>query len=158
MELHMKTKRSIGSVAALTAGLVALLVSASASANGVYWSVGVSSPGAHVGVQNVPPVVYHPPVVVYQQPQVVYQQPQVVYHQPQVVYVQPRPVYVQPQPIYFTRPAPVYYGAPQVHYNGWQQPRHPGWHRGHGHGNHREGPRVAVRISGHTDDRGRNHH
>ena len=69
----------MGSVAAMAAGFVALLVSTSASANGVYWSVGVSSPGVQVGVQNAPPVVYQTPVVVYQQPQVVYQQPQVVY-------------------------------------------------------------------------------
>jgi hypothetical protein len=168
----MKSNRSVFSGAcAATLGLAALMASATAHANDVYWSIGVSSPGIQVGVQNAPPVqhrphvVHHYPQVVYPQPQIVYRQPQVVYQQPQVVYVQPRPVYVQPQPIYYQRPAPVYYGAPQVIYkggnhrgnNGW----HNGWHKGH-HGNHPHsgGPQVAVRISGQgqSNDQGRNHH
>ena len=157
----MKSKRSIyaSTAAAAAFGLAALLSSTAANAQNVYWSVGVSSPGVQVGVQNAPPVVYLPP-------QVVYQQPQVVYQQPQVVYVQPRPVYVQPQPVYYTQPAPIYYGAPQVIYRGGHYGKHHGWHHGyygnghHGNWQHGVAPQVAVRISGqgYSNDQGRNHH
>ena len=170
----MKTRRSIYSVVGITLGWVTLFASNPASANGVYWSLGVSSPGVQVGMQNAPPVIYQRPVVVYPQPQVVYQQPQVVYQhphvvyqqpqvvyqQPQVVYQQPQVVYVRPQPTYFTQPQPVYYGAPQEVYNGKHHPKHHGWYQGHGNRHHGDGHRGAVRISGHgsSDDKGRNHH
>ena len=169
----MKSQGLMPSLAAATLAFAALAASGTASANDVYWSIGVSSPGIQVGVQNAPPVVYRPVVVysqpqvvyqqpqlIYQQPQVVYQQPQVVYQQPQVVYVRPQPVYVQPPPIYYTRPAPVYYPAPQVIYYNNHQPGHHGWQRGHGQNHWNAGPQVALRISGQgrSDDGGRKHH
>ncbi len=133
----MKQKRSVISWAAAgLAAATALTMSTvvHANNNGVYWSVGVSSPGVHVGVQNTPPSrVYHVPQVVYTQPQVIYQ-PQVVYQQPQVVYVRPAPVYVQPQPIYYVPAAPVYHVPPRVGHGGWHHPRH-GWQQ-HGQGAH----------------------
>jgi hypothetical protein len=179
----MAQKRTLFSWAIATSvAAVALACSTVASANDVYWSIGVSSPGIQVGVQNAPPVVYQRPVVVYQQPQVVYQQPQViyqqpqvvyqqpqvVYQQPQVVYVQPRPVFVQPRPIYYTQPAQVYYGAPQPTY---RHP-HPGWHHPGGYGGQGgyrapSGPAPVVYPLSHpygkpfveprSGDRGRNH-
>ena len=158
----MKSKRTIKWkwLAAASVALAGLAATTSASANDVYWSIGVSSPGVQVGVQNAPPVQYRP-VVVYQQPQLVYQYPQVVYQQPQVIYVRPQPVYVQPQPIYYTQPAPVYYGPPQVIYQGGQHRGQHGWHQSHhGRGHYGGTPQGAVRISGHgqSNDRGRSHH
>ena len=116
----MKVKRSVYALAG-TASLAvfALGASTTALAGGVYWSVGLSSPGVQLGVFN---------------PQPVYVQPQAVYVQPQPYYAQPRPVYVQPQVVY-TQPRPVYVQArpdcvqPQVVYDGWNHPRH-GWHHG----------------------------
>lgn len=54
---------AVGAAAGLTLGL--------AQAGGVYWSVGVNSPGVAVGVGNQPMVMVAPPVV-YAQPAVRY--------------------------------------------------------------------------------------
>jgi hypothetical protein len=178
MTSNMTSKCTLRTLAiAACVGVGALAVSTSASANGVYWSIGVSSPGVQVGVSNAqtyypvyetpqvvyqqPQVVYQQPQVVYQQPQVIYQQPQVVYQQPQVVYVQPRPVYVQPRPV-FVQPAPVYHRVPQPIYTPPHHgSHHPGWYRAPGVSapvvhplSHPYGrPVVEVR----SGDRGRNH-
>ena len=148
----MKSKGLIPSLVAATLAFAALAASGTASANDVYWSIGVSSPGVQV--------IYQQPQLIYQQPQAVYQQPQVFYQQPHVVYVRPQPVFVQPQPIYYTRPAPVYYPAPQVIYYNNHHPGHHGWQRGHGQNHWNAGPQVALRISGQgrSDDGGRKHH
>lgn len=88
--------------------LAALGTASVAHAGNVFWSVGIASPGVHVGVANAP--VYHPAPV----------------------YVQPAPVYVQPAPIYY-RPAPVYRGGyvtPVVNGPYYGRP----YYRGHGYG------------------------
>jgi hypothetical protein len=90
-ELTMYTDRFSAWSAAMTtgarkasAGVVLLMSLAGAGAAGaadVYWSVGVHSPGVHVGVSNTPPVVVSTrPVVVHAPPRVVYAPPVVVYH------------------------------------------------------------------------------
>lgn len=90
----------------------------------VQWSIGVHSPGVHVGVSSAPPVVYGYPSRGY--PSYGYpvyeQRPVVVYPRP--VYVQPRPVFVQTYPVY-VQPEP--WGHRHGH-------RHGNKHRG-GHGN-----------------------
>ena len=103
----MKFSRSVYSLtAAATLAVAGLGASASAQAGDVYWQVGVSQPGVHVGVSNAPPVVHYP-------------RPVVVYPQPQVIYV--------PQPNY-TQAGWVYPG----YRHGWDKRRgHPGhWNRG----------------------------
>ena len=93
---------ALAAVAALTLG-----ASGAAQAQGVYWSIGISSPGLDVTVSQPAPVYVAPP-------QVYYVPPQVVYVEPEPVYVAPRPVYVQPrQVIVAPRWVEVNYGAPQ---------------------------------------------
>jgi hypothetical protein len=141
--------RKVAKVAVLGAlALAGLGWGAAASAQNVFWSVGVASPGVQVAVSNAPAVVYqhHYPVVV--------QQPVVVY--PQRVVVQPVPVY-SAYPVYGGQmySGPVYggpvYGRPVVvqqpvvvagwhgHHRGWHHGWDRGWnrgwdgdHRGHG--------------------------
>lgn len=60
-----------------------------ARANDVFWSVGVASPGVHIGVSNSRPVVLVP-APVYVQTAPVYRRPVPVFVQPQVVYVRPQ--------------------------------------------------------------------
>ena len=127
----MKFSRSVYSLtAAATLAVAGLGASASAQAGDVYWQVGVSQPGVHVGVSNAPPVVHYPrPVVVYPQPQVVYAPPpppRVIYRPAPVYHPQPQVIYV-PQP-YYTQAGWVYPG----YRHGWDKRRgHPGhWNRG----------------------------
>jgi hypothetical protein len=115
--------------AAATLAIVAMGFAGAAQArDNVSFSVGIASPGVHVGVTNAYPV--------YTQPQAVYVQPQPVYVQPRPVYVQPAPVYV-PRPVYYSappvyvQPAPVYYGRPHHGHRGH------GHHYGHGHRGHK---------------------
>ena len=106
----MANQRSVRSMLA-SAGLalVALLGAGVAQARDVNWSLGISSPGVVVGVDNgrgvrvLPPPVYvtpppPPPRVVYYPPP----PPPPVYYAPP-----PRPVYYAPAPVYVT-PAPAY--------------------------------------------------
>lgn len=112
-------------MAGALAGTLVVLGSA-AQARDVYWSIGISSPGAQPGwshaapvvvapapiyYQSVPPVVYAPPAVVYGPPPVVYGPPPVVYGPPPVVYGPPRVVYGPPRGMY--APPPVVYGPPR---------------------------------------------
>lgn len=93
--------------------LASLGTASVAHAGNVFWSVGIASPGVHVGVANAP-----------------------VYQKPVPVYVQPAPVYVQPAPIYY-RPAPVYRGgyvAPVVNGPYYGRPHFRGYGYGHGYG------------------------
>jgi PXPV repeat (3 copies) len=133
----MKNGKSMGKwVGAGALALAGLAFAPSASAQNVYWSVGVASPGVQVAVSNAPAV--HPQVI-YQRPYVV--QPQPVYVHPQPVYVQPQPVYVQPAPILSAYPVygrPVVIQQAPVVFTGWHRPhyeRHHGWHHG-GHRGH----------------------
>lgn len=65
----------------------------------VYWSIGVSSPGAAVGVSNAPPP---RPVVVQPQPVVIHQPAPVVIHQPYPLpYPYVQPVVVHPRPVIY---------------------------------------------------------
>jgi len=96
-----------------TIALASLGTASVAHAGNVFWSVGIASPGVHVGVANAP-----------------------VYHQPAPVYVQPAPVYYQPAPVYY-QPAPVYYRPAPVYRAGYVTPVINGYyygHRGHGYG------------------------
>ena len=141
----MPTGNSVRKVAVVGAlALAGLGWGAAASAQHVFWSVGVASPGVQVAVSNAPPVVYqhHYPVVV--------QQP-VVVHAP--VYMHPQQVVVQPVPVYSAYPdysGPFYggpaYGRPMYGHpvvvqqpvvsTGWHG-QHRGWHRGGDRGWHR---------------------
>lgn len=130
MKTAIKANRSVagfGAAAALALAAFGFAGAAQARDN-VTFSVGVATPGVHVGVTNAYPV--------YQQP--VYVQPAPVYYQPAPVYYQPRPVYVRPAPVYYA-PQPVYYGP---RHGGYYGPRYgyapvyyqrPGWRHGHGH-------------------------
>ncbi len=126
----MKSGKSLGKWVGTGALVLAGFVwTQSASAQNVYWSVGVASPGVQVAVSNAPAV----------QPHVIYQRPYVV--QPQPVYVQPQPVYVQPTQILSAYPVygrPVVIQQAPVVFTGWHRPhyeRHQGWHHG-GHRGH----------------------
>lgn len=121
----MKTHRSVWSLAAVAClGLSAFASGSVAHARDLAWSVGIVSPGVHVGVSSWPPVVYPQPVVVLPAP-VHYGPPPPFYHgQPQVVYV-PAPRYVHAG---WIRPG---------HRHGWGP--HRDWHPGgrdRGHGRH----------------------
>jgi hypothetical protein len=74
------------SIAIKTATLIAacglMMMSSTASADRVHWSV-------NIGVPVAPPPV--------------------VYYNPPPTYLQPQPVYVQPQPVYVAPPPVVYY-------------------------------------------------
>ena len=113
----MKVKSALLAVATVSA-----LGASAVHADNVYWSVGVSQPGVHLGVSNAPRPVYQPaPVVVVQQP--VYSQG---FGQP---YGQPyygQQVVVQPAPVVTYQPYPVYRPYPVVQ-TAWVQP---GWHHG----------------------------
>ena len=103
MTKFTKTAQSLLAGLALMAGLG---LASSAHAGDVFWSIGMSQPGIHIGVGNLPaPVVVHGPVVVH-----------------------PRPVYVPPHVVYMP-PRPVFYGHPG-HYQGHGHDRH---HHHHGH-------------------------
>lgn len=110
--------------AALAGGLVA---ATGAQAGDVYWSVGVSSPGVHMGVASAPPVVVHPaPVVVQAAPPVGQGAAVVVYPgQPVRQVVPAAPVVIAPPVYYYAQPRVVY--APRY----WPGP---GWRHGHGYG------------------------
>lgn len=78
------------SLLALTLSAAAALAP-SAHADGVYWSLGVGSPGVSANFGNVypvapPPVYVVPPPVVYAPPPVVYAPPRVVYNPGYVTY------------------------------------------------------------------------
>jgi hypothetical protein len=127
----MTTGNSVRKVAAVGAlALAGLGWGATASAQNVFWSVGVASPGVQVAVSNAPTVVYqHSYPVVLQQP---------VYVHPQRVVVQPVPVY-SAYPVYgnpeYGRPV---YGRPVVvqqpvvlaGWHGHHRGGHHGWNRG----------------------------
>ena len=108
-----KTTTRLLSVAALT-----LACAGAASAQDIFWSIGMSSPGVQVGVSNAPPV------VVYPQP--------VVVHRPMVV--APRPVVVQSQPVIYVQSAAVMLPPKRLEYREWRHGhdhgRHRGWDRG----------------------------
>ena len=104
------------------AGMAALAVAAlgfagSAQArDGVFWSVGVASPGVSIGMTNNRPV---------------YVSPAPVYVMPSPAYVQPAPVYLQQSPL-FISPQVVYVQPGQVYQPGWAPPgRAYGWHHHH---------------------------
>jgi hypothetical protein len=102
----MKTHRSVWSLAAVAwLGLSALASGSVAHARDLAWSVGIASPGVHVGVSSGPPFVY------------------------------PQPVVVLPAPVHYGHPHPVYYGQPQVVYVPAPRYVQAGWARpGHKHG------------------------
>ena len=114
-EIEMNNRRSgYGVAAAAVLAVAALGATGAAQAGGVFWSLGVDSPGLALGLSNAPPV-YVAPQPVYVQPQPVYLQPQGYYVQPAPVYEQRRPVVVAPYPVYragWVRPG--YYG------DGWR--------------------------------------
>lgn len=61
----MKAKSLLKPFAALAGAAALLLGAGAAQAHGdnIYWSIGVGSPGVHVGVASAPPVVAYPPVI-----------------------------------------------------------------------------------------------
>ena len=123
-----KTSRSLLAGLALAASLG--LASGSAHAGDVFWSIGMSQPGIHIGVGNLPaPVIIGAPVVVH-----------------------PRPVYVPPRVIY-APPRPVYQG-----HGHWNHPHHHG-HRGyHGRGHDRHDHHAhRGNDRGGRGDRGHRH-
>ena len=137
------TRRS-GLMAAGAASVLAVAAMGFAGAaearDNLSFSIGISSPGVQVGVNNAYPVyaqpypVYVQPRPVYVQPRPVYVQPRPVYVQPQYGYVQPAPVYYGPQPVY-VQPAPVYRGDGYRHgrrHHGFQG-HHQGYQSRHGH-------------------------
>ncbi|CAN5623129.1 hypothetical protein BH10PSE18_BH10PSE18_47270 [soil metagenome] len=87
---------------------VALFGTASASANGVSWSVGVNVPGVAIGVAAPQP--YYAPAPTYYAPAPRYYPPAPVYYQP------PPPIYYRPAPVYYAPPPPVYYGTGPGYY------------------------------------------
>ena len=127
---------SLGTAALLTAN------AAQAQNQGVYWSLGLSSPGVHVGIGNAQPVFVQPiqrVVVLPQQP--VYLQPQASY------YPGYSPVYGRPVGAY---PAVVAYPVvvQPVYGGGWH---HQHRHHGYGHVDARReewraGPRDGRRY------------
>ena len=124
----MKTRRLMDSAVGITLGWVALFASNPASANGVYWSVGVSSP-------------------------VIYQQPVVVYPQPQVVYARPQPIYyTQPGPVYYGAPQVIYQGDQHRRHHGWHRGH------GYGHQGGVPQVAVRISGHGQSNEKGRNHH
>lgn len=129
MKTAIKANRSVAAFGAAAALALASLgfAGAAQARDNVTFSVGVATPGVHVGVTNGYPVYPQP---VYVQPAPVYYQPAPVYY-PRPVYVRPAPVYVVPQPVYYPRHGGYYgprYGYAPVYY------QRPGGHRGHGHG------------------------
>jgi hypothetical protein len=107
-DFGMANKRSIRSLlAAASLAWMALAGISTAQARDVNWSIGISSPGVVVGVDNGRGVRVLPPPVYYAPPP-----PRPVYYsapaQPVYYYAQPaRPVYYAPAPVYVT-PAPAY--------------------------------------------------
>ena len=106
-----KNQRSVRSMLA-SAGLalVALLGAGVAQARDVNWSVGISSPGVVVGMDNnrgvrvMPPPVYLAPPPPPPRPVYYPAPPQPVYYAPpRPVYYAPAPVYVSPPPAYMVR-------------------------------------------------------
>ena len=146
----MTTGNSVRKVAVVGAlALASLGWGAAASAQNVFWLVGVASPGVQVAVSNAPPVIYqHYYPVVVQQPMVL-QAP---------VYLHPQRVVVHPVPVYSAYPdysgpfygGPAYgrpmYGRPVVvqppvvltGWHGQHRGGHRGWHRSWD-GDHRGG-------------------
>lgn len=127
-------------VASLAAAALASASAVQAQSPGVYWSVGLSSPGVQVGVGNAQPVIVQPA--------------------PRVVVVPQQPVYVQPQAGYYPGFSPSYYpvySQPVVVYPPVAQPVYRGgWHHQHHHHGHgyvdgrreewRTGPREVHRY------------
>jgi len=111
----------------LAAGAWALsgIASQAQARDSVYWSIGINSPGVHVGVSNAPTVVYSYPSYGYP------------VYSPRPVVVYPRPVVVHPPPV-VVHSYPVY-----QHPRQWRHDRPPkhwhkhGYKRGHGHRGHR---------------------
>ncbi len=140
-----KTTRS--SLAAL-ALLAALGLGASGAAQAgdrdvdVFWSIGLSQPGVHIGVSNMParPVLVH--------------EPRYVYSHPHPVYVPPRVVYYQPHPVYRVHPG--HHGHGHWKHRGddrhsrWdgRHDRHDRYERhdgdGRGHGGYGRGPEMNM--------------
>lgn len=95
----MKAKSLLKPLAALAGAAALLLGAGAAQAHGdnIYWSIGVGSPGVHVGVASAPPVVAYPPVV----------------------YMPP------PRPVIYAPAVPVVYGPPpgwrHHHHHGWDR-------------------------------------
>ena len=96
---------------------VALFGTASASANGVSWSVGVNVPGVAIGVAAPQPY--------YVAPQRYYAPPPQAYYPPAPVYYQQRPpvYYNNVAPVYYAPPPPVYYGPGPGYYHRHQHRR-----------------------------------
>lgn len=95
----MKANSLLKPFAALAGAAALLLGTGAAQAHGdnIYWSIGVGSPGVHVGVASAPPVVAYPPVV-----------------------------YMPPRPVIYAPVAPVMYGPPpgwrhHHHHRGWER-------------------------------------
>lgn len=92
----MKAKSLLKPFAALAGAAALLLGAGAAQAHGdnIYWSIGVGSPGVHVGAASAPPVVAYPPVV-----------------------------YMPPRPVMYAPPVPVVYGPPPGwhHHHGWDR-------------------------------------
>ena len=100
----------------------------------VHWSIGVHSPGVHVGVSNAPPVVYGYPAYSYPSYGYPAYEPRPVVVYPRPVVVHPRPVVVERYPVYVA-PQPWRYSEPRGH---WHKDRGGRGHgRGHGHGHRR---------------------
>ena len=130
----MKIRRSVSFlVVGASLALATLSMTGAAQAQNVSWSIGLSSPGVHVGVYNAPPP------MVYLQPEPIYLQPEPIYVQPQSYYVQPRRYYA-PQPV-------VYVNSPAYLRADWRYPGHRRDWR-HGEGRHE---REHARRGGDRD-------
>ena len=115
-------------------------VAGAAQARDVVWSVGIGSPGIHVGVGNAPQVVHARPVYVVPQP--------VYLHQPPV-HVHPRPLLRHSPPVVVLAPQTYYYApsawVPPGHRKGWRErrdDRHDRWAERHDRWDDRGGRRF----------------
>lgn len=126
---HHRALRGLA-LLSLAAGAWALsgIATQAQARDNVYWSIGVNSPGVHVGVSNAPTVVYSYPSYGYP------------VYSPRPVVVYPRPVVVHPHPV-VVHSYPVY-----EHPRQWRHDRPPkhwhkhGYHKGYKHG-YRDGRR-----------------
>jgi hypothetical protein len=106
---------------------VAWGMAGAAQARDVVWSVGIGSPGVHVGVGNAPQVVHARPIVVAPQPVYMYRPPVVVH---------PRPMVRHSPPVAVLAPQTYYYApsgwVPHGYRKGWRErrdERHDRWDR-----------------------------